>query len=156
MTLRTDAIDVWAFSRDSDGVRYLLLHTSQEKADRFFNGGRFWQIPAALRQEQESVVDASRRCLAELGLVAKSLWAVEHVYPIYNRRYDSMMLIAVFAAEVEQTQNITLDWEHSEARWCTAEECSQLLSFRGLQEGLQWLRTYITEVPAPRSEFQLL
>lgn len=155
MNLRTDAIDVWAFSRDSDGVRYLLLHTSQEKADRYFNGGRFWQIPAALRPEHESVIDASRRCLAELGMVAKSLWAVEHVYPIYNRRFDSMMLIPVFAAEVERTQNITLDWEHSEARWCTAEECNQLLSFRGLLEGLHWMRAYITETSA-RREFQLL
>lgn len=156
MSLRTDAIDVWAFTRDSDAVRYLLLHTSQEKADRFFNGGRFWQIPSGVVEQHESVVDASRRCLAELGLTAKSLWAVEHVYPIYNRRFDSMMLIPVFAAEVERTQNITLDWEHAEARWCTADECNQLLSFRGLLEGLQWTRAYITEASAPRREFQLL
>jgi hypothetical protein len=81
---------------------------------------------------------------------------VEHVYPIYNRRFDSMMLIPVFAAEVERTQNVTLDWEHAEARWCTADECNQLLSFRGLLEGLQWIRAYITEASAPRREFQLL
>lgn len=82
-------------------------------------------------------------------------WAVEHVYPIYNRRFDSMMLIPVFAVEVDRTQGITLDWEHSEARWCTADECSQLLSFRGLHEGLHWTRVYITESAAPRPEFQL-
>src|SRR5262245_48914859 len=138
MNLRSDAIDVWAFTRGDDGVRYLLLHTSQEKADRFFNGGRFWQIPSDVIHEHESVIDASRRCLTGLGLVPKSLWAVEHVYPIYNRRFDSMMLIPVFAAEVEFTNNVTLEWEHAEARWCTADECSQLLSFRGLLEGLQW------------------
>jgi len=155
MNLRSDAIDVWAFTRGDDGVRYLLLHTSQEKADRFFNGGRFWQIPSGLIHEHEFVVDASRRCLAELGLVPKSLWAVEHVYPIYNRRFDSMMLIPVFAAEVEFTNSFTLEWEHAEARWCTADECNQLLSFRGLLEGLQWTRTYITEALAPRPEFRL-
>lgn len=156
MKLQTDAIDVWAFSRHGDGVRYLLLHTSQEKADQFFNGGRFWQIPSGIVQDRESVVEASRRVLAELGLLAKALWAVEHVYPIYNRRFDCMMLIPVFAAEVEQTTNLTLDWEHAEARWCTADECNQLLSFRGLLEGLQWTRAYITEAATPRPEFQLL
>lgn len=156
MNLRTDAIDVWAFSRDDGGVKYLLLQTSQEKADRFFNGGRFWQIPSGRIEEHESVIDASRRVVAELGLSARSLWAVEHVYPIYNRRFDSMMLIPVFAAEVDRTQTFTLDWEHAEARWCTVEECNRLLSYRGLLEGLQWTRAYITEAPAPRREFQLL
>ncbi|HEY0683768.1 MAG TPA: NUDIX domain-containing protein [Steroidobacter sp.] len=155
MELRTDPMDLWAFSRGPDGVRYLLLHTSQEKADRFFNGGRFWQIPATLIEKDESVVAAGHRCLSELGLVAKSIWAVEHVYPIYNRRFDSMMLIPVFAAEVEHTDRITLDWEHSESRWCTADECQQLLSYRGLLEGLHWTRAYITESPSPRPEFQL-
>ena len=156
MELRTDPMDLWTFRRDADGVRYLLLHTSQEKADRFFNGGRFWQIPAALIARDETVVDASPRCLAELGLVAKSVWAVEHVYPIYNRRFDSLMLIPVFAAEVSRTDNITLDWEHSEARWCTAEECHPLLTYPGLLEGLHWTRAYITEASPPRPEFRLL
>lgn len=65
------------------------------------------------------------------------------------------MLIPVFAVEVETHGPITLDWEHAEARWCTAEECRQRLSFRGLLEGLDWLRSYITEVESPRPEFQL-
>lgn len=155
MELRTDAQDVWVFRRDADCVRYLLLHTSQEKADRFFGGGRFWQIPAALRSNEESVIVAARRCLAELGLMARSIWAVEHVYSIYNRRFDCMMLIPVFAVEVEAHGPITLDWEHAEARWCTAEECKQRLSYRGLHEGLDWLRAYITEADSPRPEFQL-
>lgn len=156
MSLRTDGMDVWIFSRGTDGgVRYLLLYTSQEKADRWFSGGRFWQIGGALRGPGESVVTAAHRCLGELGLAAKSLWVVEHVYSIYNRRFDSIMLLPVFAAEVDATTSITLDWEHSEARWCTADECNQLLSFRGLLEGLQWLRTYITEVAEPRPEFRL-
>lgn len=156
MELRTDPMDLWAFCRGAHGVRYLLLRTSQEKADRFFNGGRFWQIPAALIATGESVIDASRRCLAELGLAPKSIWTVEHVYPIYNRRFGSMMLIPVFAAEVERTDDITLDWEHSEARWSTADECQQLLTYRGLLEGLHWTRAYITEAHSPRREFRLL
>lgn len=42
MKLRTDIFDLWVFRRDPDAVRYLLFHTSQEKADTWFNGGRFW------------------------------------------------------------------------------------------------------------------
>ena len=46
MQQRIGVFDVWVYRRDADAVRYLLMHTSQEKADRWFNGGRFWQIPS--------------------------------------------------------------------------------------------------------------
>jgi hypothetical protein len=38
--------DVWAFRRRPQGVEFLLLHTSVEKAERYFDGGRFWQTPS--------------------------------------------------------------------------------------------------------------
>ena len=155
MDLRTDALDLWVFCRSAGTARYLLLHTSQEKADRWFGGGRFWQIPGAFLSTGESAVAAANRSLAELGLSAKTLWAVEHVYPIYNRRTGSLMLIPVFAAEVEQQDAIQLSWEHSEFRWCTADECKEHLSFRGLLEGLEWTRASITENAAPRPEFRI-
>jgi hypothetical protein len=62
-----------------------LLHTSQEKADRWFGGGRFWQTPGAFLEKVETVVAAAGRCLGELGFSVSALWVVEHVYPIYNR-----------------------------------------------------------------------
>ena len=46
MNLAANVFDIWAFQKDSDGVRFLLLYTSAEKAGRYFNGGRFWQIPS--------------------------------------------------------------------------------------------------------------
>jgi hypothetical protein len=155
MELRTDVLDLWAFRRGAEGVRYLLLQTSQEKADRWFGGGRFWQIPGAFLGNGESVLTAAHRCLAELGQSANAIWAVEHVYPIYNRRTGSLMLIPVFAAEIENPKELRLSWEHTEADWCTADECKRRLSFRGLLEGLDWTRRYITENAAPRAEFRL-
>jgi hypothetical protein len=46
MELDVNVFDAWTFRRAGPGVEYPLLHTSQEKADRLFNGGRFWQIPS--------------------------------------------------------------------------------------------------------------
>lgn len=155
MELRTDALDLWVFCRSTGDVRYLLLRTSQEKADRWFGGGRFWQIPGAFLSEGESVVSAANRCLMESGLSAAAIWTVEHVYPIYNRRSEGLMLIPVFAAEVLHPDRVRLSWEHSEFRWCTADECKQYLSFRGLMDGLEWTRIYITENVAPRPEFRI-
>ena len=156
MKHRVGAFDVWVYRECEGAVRYLLLHTSQEKADRWFNGGQFWQIPSDFAAEDEDLASAAVRCLASLGIQASAVWAVEHTYTIYNRRYGELQTILVLAASVVETQEIQLMWEHSEYRWCTAAECEQLLGFRGLQDGLVWARKCITEVPSPLPELRLL
>ena len=56
--------DLWVFRRHAHGAEFLVLRTSQAKADRHFNGGRFWQIPSGFFQNGESVPDAVDRELA--------------------------------------------------------------------------------------------
>ena len=155
MELRTDVIDLWVFVRTDEGPRYLLLHTSQEKAERFFGGGRFWQIPGAFLREGEDVVAAIKRVVADLGLEPVHIWAVEHTYLIFNRRLQSLAAIPVFAAEVRTQAEPRLGWEHSEHDWLSAVDCYPRLSFRGLREGLDWTRREISEQESPRAEFLL-
>jgi ADP-ribose pyrophosphatase YjhB (NUDIX family) len=155
MKLRTDVFDLWVFRRDPDEPRYLILHTSQEKADKWFSGGRFWQIPGGFFDDDEQVVVALRRTLDEFDLVPKSLWVIEHTYTYYNRRRSNLEIISVFAAEVEDADGVPLTWEHSAYRWATASECAEALLFRGLLEGLEWSRKYVTSQAAPSPIFQL-
>lgn len=154
MDLQLDVFDMWTFVRAPE-PRYLLLHTSQ-KADRWFGGGRFWQIPGEFLGDAEDIVDGLRRCCRDIGVEPAALWTVEHCYPIYNRRFNRMQLIPVFAAELETPVDPVLTWEHSEAGWFTAEECRARVSFRGLLEGLEWLREYVAEPAEPRPEFRLV
>lgn len=155
MQLNAAVFDVWVYRKDHDAVRYLLLHTSQEKADRWFNGGRFWQIPSEAVQAGEELVPAVRRSLAGFGVVPVSVWAAEHSYTIYNPRFAEVQIILVLAAEVTGDQQIHLGWEHSEYRWCTAGEADGLLGFRGLKEGLSWVRRVVAETGAPLPELRL-
>jgi len=155
MKQRVGVFDVWVYRRDEDAVRYLLLRTSQEKADRWFNGGRFWQIPSDCVEGDEPLVTAVRRALGGFGIAAASIWAVDHAYTIYNRRFEEIHLILVLAAEAEDPGEVRLTWEHSEYRWCTASECERLVGFRGLQEGLTWVRRFVTEAESPLPELRL-
>ncbi len=155
MKLRTNAFDLWVFRRDPDQPRYLMFHTSQEKADKWFSGGRFWQIPAGFCKEDEEVCTAIRRILAAIRLTPKSLWVIEHTYAYYNRRRQDVEITPVFAAEVADAQEVPLTWEHSEYRWATASECSEVLGFRGLIEGLEWTRRYVSEQSSPDPVFRL-
>ena len=63
MKLESGVFDVWVFRRTPAKVEYLLLHTSQYKADRYFTGGRFWQIPSGFMRDSERVVPAVLRLL---------------------------------------------------------------------------------------------
>jgi hypothetical protein len=65
--------DLWVFRRRASGVEFLVLRTSQTKADRHFNGGRFWQTFSGVFQNGESVPAAVDRELAPYGLTAPEL-----------------------------------------------------------------------------------
>ena len=155
MNLDANVFDVWVFRRTPAGTEYLLLHASQLKADRYFNGGRFWQIPCGVVAGDEGIVPAIDGLLARFGLTASAVWAAEHVYTIYNRRFARMQIIGVFAAEVS-AEVVRLDpHEHAEFRWCSFDDALRAVTFRGLKEGLQSTREYVTGRAAPPPELQL-
>ena len=100
MRLAPNVFDVWAFRRQGPDARFLLLHASEEKARRYFGGGRFWQIPSRVVEDGQAVTDAIARKLNRFGLVPMTIWAGEHAYIIDNRRFAEMQIIGVYAAEV--------------------------------------------------------
>jgi hypothetical protein len=155
MRLAANVFDVWAFQRRAEGIFFLLLHTSVEKAARHFNGGRFWQIPSGLSADGESITDAVRRVLHRFGLRTNSVWAGEHAYLIYNRRFAEMQAIGVFAAEVDDAEVQLQPTEHSEYVWLPFDACLERVHYRGLKEGLRSVHEYVTGVNAPARELCL-
>jgi hypothetical protein len=155
MQLAANVFDVWAFRRTAEGVRFLLLYTSVEKAERFFNGGRFWQIPSDFVKDGEHITDAIARSLRVMGLKAQNVWAAEHTYTIYNRRFNEMQLIGVYAAEVNESGVRLNAAEHAECAWLSADECMSRVHYRGLKDGLRSVQEYITGVASPAPELCL-
>lgn len=155
MRFNPGVLDIWAFRRVDGEVRFLLLHTSQLKADRHFNGGRFWQVPSGVFDGEEPVPTAVDRVLGNLGLRADGVWAAEHVYTIYNRRFHEIEVISVFAAEV-LADDPTLDpEEHSTSAWLPLEEALSRVHYRGLKDGLRSVHEFITGVEQPAAELCL-
>jgi|SRR5687768_9370050 hypothetical protein len=155
MQLSPNVFDVWTFRRTPEGIRFLLLYASAEKSERHFNGGRFWQVPSDLVKDGEHVTDAIARTVRAFGLKARAIWAAEHVYTIYNRRFNEMQIIAVYAAEVHESVVRLNAAEHSEFEWLTLEECLSRVHYRGLKEGLRSVHEYITGPAEPARELCL-
>lgn len=157
MMLNAAVYDIWVYRRTADGVLFLLLHTSQEKADRHFGGGRFWQIPSGVFENGESVPDAFDRDLARYGLQAKEIWAAEHAYTIYNRRFHEVQIITVFAVETHagSVAVVLNPGEHSEYEWLPFEAALQKVHYRGLKDGLRSVVDYVTAPALPALELRL-
>lgn len=157
MQFNPSVFDSWVFRRASGGAEYLLLHTSQVKADRHFYGGRFWQIPSGVFKSEEKVLAAVDRVLAPYELHAQAVWAAEHTYTIYNRRFDQIQVISVFAAEVRpDVAVVTLDPnEHAAYEWLTYERALERVHYRGLKDGLRSTHEYIAGVAQSARELQL-
>jgi hypothetical protein len=155
MQLAANIFDVWVFRRRGTDVEFLLLYTSVEKAARYFNGGRFWQIPSNFVQDEESVSEAIVRTLDRYGLRPSAIWAAEHAYLIYNRRFAEMQAIGVYAAEVDDAP-VRLDpSEHAEFAWLSQQECLSRVHYRGLKDGLRSVHEYVTGVEEPARELCL-
>jgi hypothetical protein len=155
MELSFNVFDVWVIRRVPRGVEYLLLYTWLQMANRHFNGGRSWQIPSGFVEGSEGVVGEITRRLKDFGLVASAIWAAEHTYTIYNRRFDSTQIIAVFAAEVGGEYPTLNPDEHSEFRWCSLEEALSMVHDRGLKDGLRSTFDYVTGMTTPARELRL-
>jgi hypothetical protein len=155
MQLASNVFDVWAFQRTDRGARFLLLYTAEEKARRHFNDGRFWQIPSSSVHDGETVTGAITRELGRFGLTAVAIWAGEHAYIIYNRRFDEMQIIGVYAAEVADTAARIDPSEHSEYQWLPYEACLERVHYRGLKDGLRSVHEYVTSVLEPAKELCL-
>jgi hypothetical protein len=155
MQLATNVFDVWTFRRTAEGVRFLLLYTSVEKAERWFGGGRFWQIPSEQVKDGEHVTDAIARTVRGFGLKARGIWQAEHAYTIYNRRFNEMQIIGVYAAEVLESSVRLNAAEHAEYQWLSFEESLERVHYRGLKDGLRAVDEYVTRPAAPARELCL-
>ena len=156
MQLNPAVYDLWVFRRGPQGVEFLVLRTSQTKADRHFNGGRFWQIPSGVFQNGETVPAAVDRELAPYGLTARAVWAAEHTYTIYNRRFHEIQIISVFAVETDSTAPVRLNPQHhSEYEWLPYEVALARVYFRGLKDGLRSTHDYIVGVDNTAPELRL-
>jgi hypothetical protein len=155
MRLAANVFDVWTFRRRAETVEFLLLYTSAEKAERYFNGGRFWQIPSDFVNDGESITDSICRVLTSYGLRPKCIWAGEHAYLIYNRRFAEMQAIAVYAAEVDDAAVRLKASEHAEYEWLPFEHCLGRVHYRGLKDGLRSVHEYVTGVARPAKELCL-
>ena len=102
--------DLWVFRRCAHGVEFLVLRLPDQGRPPLQRRPLLADYQRRF-PERESVPAAVDRELAPYGLTARAVWAAEHTYTIYNRRFDEIEIISVFAVETDGTAPVQLNPE---------------------------------------------
>ena len=147
-TLVSDAVDAYVFRRINARLQFLLL---QRRADAPF--GSSWQGIHARVMAEETALGAAERALSETtGIDARTVFSADYVNQIYDHARDAVVLIPVFAFEVDSRARVNPGPDFLGFEWCERDEATARL----LWAGQRWSIRHIDDVigsGGPASEF---
>jgi dihydroneopterin triphosphate diphosphatase len=147
-SLISDAVDAYVFRRLNARLQFLLM---QRRADAPL--GSSWQaIHARVGPEETAIIAAERALTESTGLVARTIYSADYVNQIFDHARDAVVLIPVFAFEVEAQSGIAPGPDFLGYEWCEREEATARL----LWAGQRWSVRHIDDVigaGGPAAEF---
>jgi 8-oxo-dGTP pyrophosphatase MutT (NUDIX family) len=150
-TIISDAVDAYVIRRLNARLQFLLV---QRRADASFGGS--WQAIHARVGAEESALTAAERALVETtGLDVTATYSADYVNQIFDHSRDAIVLVPVFAFEVEPHARITLGADFLAYEWCERDEAAARL----LWAGQRWSVRHIDDVigrGGPTTEFYRL
>ena len=132
------------------------MRRTREAAIFVYRGDRFlvtrrrdgrWNVPAGQIEDGESFAEgAARELIEEAGLavplVDLDLRETYEIEPQFRSLYapgDHSVTVAAYAAEAPRDWEPTLNYEHTESRWCAFDDAIVLLSWPEAKDGLRAL-----------------
>lgn len=140
-SLISDAVDAYVIRRVNARLQFLLL---QRRADAPL--GSSWQAIHARVESEESALGAAERVLKETtGLDARVIYSADYVNQIFDHSRDAVVLIPVFAFEVDIHSEIKPGPDFLACEWCERDEATARL----LWAGQRWSVRHIDDVIGP-------
>jgi 8-oxo-dGTP pyrophosphatase MutT (NUDIX family) len=147
-TLVSDAVDAYVIRRINARLQFLLF---QRRADAPL--GNSWQAVHAHVNADETALAAAERALTETaGITAPTVYSADYVKHVFDHARDAVVLIPVFAFEIEPHAPITLGADFLASEWCERDEATSRL----LWSGQRWSVRHIDDIIGsgdPASEF---
>jgi dATP pyrophosphohydrolase len=147
-TLVSDAVDAYVIRRLNARLQFLLL---QRRSDAPFGGS--WQAIHARVEPEETALTAAERALNETtGLNAIQCYSADYVNQVFDHSRDAVVLIPVFAFEVEAHSRIVPGPDFVAYEWYERDEAANHL----LWAGQRWSVRHIDDIigaGGPAAEF---
>ena len=154
--VRGDGVAVYVYRRTeaslASGLEFLQIHRSVSTGEY----QQSWQVVYGGIEAGETALQAALREMhEEIGITPvwiSSMFQVEYVETFYFRPHDYILMMPVWAVELEPNAPITLNHEHDGYRWVKAAGVQRDFMWRTQREAL---RVIINEIykPGPARHF---
>ncbi|NMB82100.1 MAG: NUDIX pyrophosphatase [Ignavibacteria bacterium] len=140
METKATLIEAHIFRTNGSELEFLILKRAEDE-----NYAGIWQMVTGSIDNNEKAFEAAlREIKEETGLLPQKLWVVPNVNSFYSPDKDSVIMIPVFAALVQNDSNVKISSEHSEYKWVNKEEAKQLLACNGQRKSVDTIYQYFT------------
>ena len=138
MNIISNLIEAHIFRETEDGIEFLLLKRSEGE---IYPG--VWQmVSGKIKDGEKAYETAVRELKEETGLTPEQIWVAPRVNSFYSHETDRICLVPVFAIKVNSDEDIQISNEHSDFRWCKADEAKTLLAWDGQRKALELIQEY--------------
>jgi dATP pyrophosphohydrolase len=136
VAIRCGAVSALVLRLDVDAARVLLLRRSSGD----FLAGEWCQVSGRIEAGETAWQAALREIREETGLVPERFYSADICEQFYEATRNFISLLPVFVGFVSQDDVVTLNAEHSEARWMTFAEAEAAVTFGGQRSVLAHVR----------------
>jgi dATP pyrophosphohydrolase len=139
--IRADAIAVYIYRRIQTEIQFLQIHRStatgeyQQSWQTVYGG--IETLPTG--QKETAVQAALRELREETNLTPLRMWQVEYLESFYFMPHDYVLVMPVFAVEIDPLAPITLNAEHDAHRWIPESQIAACFMWRTQREALRYL-----------------
>jgi len=146
MNIRHDMISCYVIRKDAAGSAWEFLQIKRRDGDFM---GNTWQIVYGGIEPAETAWQAALRELKEeTGLTAAELYRLEPVDIFYIAPQDTLWHCVQFAAIVDRAAVVTLNEEHTAARWLTERDAREQFMWLANRQAVDHLITLMNDDPA--------
>src|SRR5262245_20217252 len=133
-------VEVCCFRFTKRGPEYLLMKRSSD--ERIYPD--LWQLVSGTIDDGERALDAAlREFNEEVGIVPTGFWVVPFVNAFYDHDYDAVNLSPFFAAQVGESDQPRLSFEHQIYEWLPYHDARNRLVWPGQRQGLDVVQSFV-------------
>lgn len=142
--IESPGVNVAVIRNTDDGWQFLLLRRSEKESY-----GGFWGFMTGGKRDNETVAQVVVRELdEEVGIKPKSIWATEYLVQFYEPEYDSIWILPLIVAVVDEDVEIVLSEENSEYKWLGAVQAKHQVSWKNLVNAIDNISEELEIFPA--------
>jgi dATP pyrophosphohydrolase len=139
MEIITKYVEVHIFRQIKGRLEFLLLKRSENE----IYGGLWQMVTGKIKKGEKAFESALREIKEETSLIPIKLWTVPNINSFYSSEEDRIILLPVFAANVNEDSQVIISKEHTEFKWSSSDNAIKLLAWPGQRKSVEIIENFI-------------